>query len=40
MYTTDTSTPKCVDFSCKQYIILEYSDILTQKILEIVQKSL
>ena len=44
MYTTDNSRPKCVDFSCKQYIIWKYSDILTQKnytwVLDIVQKSL
>ena len=32
-YTTDTSRTKCVDFSCKQYIIWEYLDILTQKIM-------
>ena len=49
MYTTDTSRLKCVDFSCKQYIIWEYLDILTKKrkekkkaagILDIVKKSL
>ena len=31
-YTTDTSRPKSVDFSCKEYIIWEYSHILIQKL--------
>ena len=30
-YNTDISRPKCVDFSCNQYIISEYPDILAQK---------
>ena len=30
-YTTDISRPKCVYFSCNQYIISEYPDILAQK---------
>ena len=32
-YTTGISRPKCVDFFCKQYMIWEYSDILTEKIM-------
>ena len=34
MYITDTSRPKVLDFSCKQNIIWEYLDILTQKIMQ------